>query len=398
VKILHTVEFYYPSVGGAQEVVRRLSERMVALGHEVIVATSRLAERTQRSLNGVQIVEFEVGGNAVRGFTGPDAERYKRFLVESDADVIMNYAAQQWTADLCFEVLDDVRARKVMVPCGFSALHSPSYAAYFERMPSILARYDATVYPGEFYRDIEFARAHGVTNCHIIPNGAGSDEFGEISEAEVAEFRSRYGIEGLLITTLGNHTGAKGHAESIRAFRRSRTGPATLLILGHGSASGCLARCRRSARAARLLAPLTRKRLLLLEAPREATVQALKASDVFLFLSNVEASPIVLFESAAAGVPFVASPAGNAAEIARWTGGGVIVEADVNADGTVAANVGSAAAHLTRLAADPKRRAELGGSARAVWSERFTWERIAEQYLELYARLVAAGDREYASS
>ena len=35
-RILHTVEFYHPSVGGTQTVAQLLSERLAALGHEVI--------------------------------------------------------------------------------------------------------------------------------------------------------------------------------------------------------------------------------------------------------------------------------------------------------------------------------------------------------------------------
>ena len=47
-KILHTVEFYHPSVGGMQEVVKQLSERLVRLGHNVTVATSQLKEARER--------------------------------------------------------------------------------------------------------------------------------------------------------------------------------------------------------------------------------------------------------------------------------------------------------------------------------------------------------------
>ena len=39
-KILHTVEYYSPSVGGAQEVVRQVSEQLTRRGHTVTVATS----------------------------------------------------------------------------------------------------------------------------------------------------------------------------------------------------------------------------------------------------------------------------------------------------------------------------------------------------------------------
>ena len=66
-KILHTVEFYEPFKGGAQEVVKQLSERMVAMGHDVTVATTKLKERKSKNINGVKIEEFDISGNEVRG-------------------------------------------------------------------------------------------------------------------------------------------------------------------------------------------------------------------------------------------------------------------------------------------------------------------------------------------
>ncbi len=74
-KILHTVEFYAPSRGGAQEVVRQLSERLAGLGHEVTVATTRLANRDFGSLNGVKIESFDISGNQVHGYRG-ETDRY----------------------------------------------------------------------------------------------------------------------------------------------------------------------------------------------------------------------------------------------------------------------------------------------------------------------------------
>ena len=80
-KILHTVEFYYPSVGGAQEVVRQLSEHMVRMGHDVTVATTRLPARERLTHNGVKIVEFAISGNRVRGLEG-GVDDYRGFLDE----------------------------------------------------------------------------------------------------------------------------------------------------------------------------------------------------------------------------------------------------------------------------------------------------------------------------
>ena len=112
-KILHTVEFYNPSVGGAQEVVKQVSEQLVKRGHHVTVATTKLAERTTCAINGVHIEEFEIAGNAVRGFHG-NVQSYQELLLNSDFDVMMNYAAQQWATDLVFPLLDRLRYRKVL--------------------------------------------------------------------------------------------------------------------------------------------------------------------------------------------------------------------------------------------------------------------------------------------
>ena len=51
--------------------------------------------------------------------------------------------------------------------------------------------------------------------------------------------------------------------------------------------------------------------------PREKVVDAFFEADLFVFASKVEYSPLVLFESAAAGTPFLTVPAGNAASALR---------------------------------------------------------------------------------
>lgn len=68
-KILHTVQLYSPSVGGMQEVVRQISERLVLLGHDVHVATTKLIDRKEHIINGVNIIEFNINGNLAHGIT-----------------------------------------------------------------------------------------------------------------------------------------------------------------------------------------------------------------------------------------------------------------------------------------------------------------------------------------
>ena len=59
-KILHTVEFYEPCKGGAEEVVKQLSECLVAMGHDVTVATTIDKDRTPGKINGVLVLSFDI--------------------------------------------------------------------------------------------------------------------------------------------------------------------------------------------------------------------------------------------------------------------------------------------------------------------------------------------------
>jgi glycogen synthase len=67
--ILHTTEFYPPSLGGSQEVVRQLSDRLAARGHHVTVATSTMPKRPWTELNGVTIKEFNDPNSGVSFLT-----------------------------------------------------------------------------------------------------------------------------------------------------------------------------------------------------------------------------------------------------------------------------------------------------------------------------------------
>jgi glycosyltransferase involved in cell wall biosynthesis len=384
-KILHTVEFYKPSTGGAQEVVRQISEALVKRGHEVTVATTRLPNRRESQSSGVRIESFSISGNAVRGCTG-ETERYAEFLRSCRFDVMMNYAAQQWATDLVYPILPEISCRKVIAPCGFSGLFDPAYESYFQQLPQALRKYDQLIFHSERGRDVEFVRKHALANCTLIPNGASAEEFADAD----SNFREKFDIprEQPLLLTVGSHTGAKGHAVVMEAFRRARIGPATLVIIGNTLGSpGCLPRCRLQAQFVKL-ASLGGKRVLLLDPPRPDVVAAYQAADLFVFGSNIECSPIVLFEASASKTPFLSTACGNAAEIAEWTGGGLIVATRSARDASVFTDPNTMARAIEDLVMDKTRLDTLRSSGYKAWKDRFSWEKIAGQYEQLYSRLL----------
>ncbi len=387
-KILHTVEFYYPSVGGAQEVVRQISERLFRLGHDVTVATMRLPDRNFSVLNGVKIEEFKISGNAVKGFSGK-VERYQKFILESRFDVIMNYAAQQWATDLMLPILNGISAKKVFVPCGFSGLYLPEYGDYFEQMKTWLKQYDACVYLSNDYRDINFARECRAANDVFIPNGAGEDEFGQKPDIDI---RTQLEIppDHFLILHVGSHTGIKGHKEAIRIFKKAKIKHATFLIVANNSNGGCTRRCLRKEKLYRWnpFSRLLDKKILVMSLSRKETVVAYHEADLFLFPSNIECSPIALFEAMASKTPFLTTDAGNAKEIIEWSNGGELLPTLKFANGYVKANVNASVDVFQRLFYDSQKRQELVSDGYEKWKTSFTWEKITKQYENLYIKLL----------
>ena len=384
-RILHCVEFYHPSPGGAQAVVRHLSRELVRRGHEVTIATTRLPHREETELDGARIEEFEISGNAVRGMSG-EVDRYRSFVTDRGFDVVMTYAAQQWTTDALLEVLDRLSAGTVLAPCGFSGLADPAYEDYFASLPRALERFDELIFHSGTYQDIEFARRAGLQNLNVVPNGAGREEF----EVTQSDFREQHGIDPdePLLLTVGPHNWRKGHALAIEGFRRAGIKSGTLVVIGNKPLrAGCQWDCRRRALTARIAAG-GRKRIRILDVPRAEVLAAYKAADLFVFGSQVECSPLVLFEAVASGTPFISTAAGNAEEIAEWTGGGVVVPS-TRRDGLVNASPDAFAAEVERLWDDGGERSRLADGGRSRWLEEFTWDRIAERYEEVYER--AAG-------
>ena len=386
-RILHTVELYWPRMGGAEEVVREVSERLAARGHEVTVATRAVAERASREHRGVKIVEFPISGNLASGFHG-DITAYLDYLRTADADVMMNYALQQWSADLALLVAPELRLRKVMATCGLSGLYMPAFESYFRYLHHYLRHFDRLVFHSASYRDAAYASRHGLTNTTVIPNAVRAEEF---ATQPPPGFRARHGIseDSLLILQVANYTGGKGQDLLIDIVERAKVDRVTVLLVGRnliGSQSVADALAKRMASLAAVSGG--RKTVICKELDRAETVQAFFAADLFLFPSLIECSPLVLFEAAAAGTPFIATDVGNSREIAEWTGAGVIAPGQMHETGFTFIDVAQTARLVEEMWGNADRRRDMGRRGRDAVLARYTWDKIVDQYEALYRDLV----------
>ena len=387
-EILHTVQSYAPAKNGMAEVVKQISENLVEMGHSVTVATSFDRRRREMQINGVNIIDFDIEGNEVEGMRG-HTDLYRHFLMNNGFDIITNFAAQQWATDCMLPVLGEIKAKKVFVPTGFSGLYLQKYAEYFRQMKQWMPQYDMNIFLSNDYRDINFAREAGVTKYKVIPNGASAKEF--LPESTI-NIRSLLGIpkHHFLVLLVGSHTCQKGHAEAIDIFRKSNLTNATLLIIGEPSSPKCYYSCRLSGTHFNW-SPENRKnqkQILIESLSRKETVAAYHEADLFLFPSNVECSPIVLFEAMASRTPFLSTDAGNAREIVEWTHGGAILPTIKDGNGFSHADIAASVPGFNEICSDSVWRDFAARNGYQSWKDKYTWEGIARQYETVYEGLL----------
>jgi glycosyltransferase involved in cell wall biosynthesis len=249
-----------------------------------------------------------------------------------------------------------------------------------------------------------------LTNFSVIANGASESEF---ERCPIPDFRDKWGIaeDEFIFLTVGSPPLLKGHREVALAYAQLRHPSSSLLILDGKydpvvnpllqtvpikmkrllirMAKTILKRPVFSARgfgkAMENLRSQTGKRFLITDLPRAEIISAFFSSNLFVFASHVEYSPLVLFESAAAGLPFLSVPVGNAEEIVRWTKGGEICPASKNNTGYTLVSPSVLAQEMTRLATDPELLSQLGRQGRDSWKKNYSWERIVTQYEKIIA-------------
>src|SRR5205807_2514592 len=102
------------------------------------------------------------------------------------------------------------------------------------KMRGIMRKFDHLIFYAEKYRDIDFARANGLTDFSILPNGADEREFATEPDPE---FPLRLGIpdSAFVFLTVGSPIAMKGHREVVEAFARMDIGARSATLILNGS-------------------------------------------------------------------------------------------------------------------------------------------------------------------
>jgi glycosyltransferase involved in cell wall biosynthesis len=180
--------------------------------------------------------------------------------------------------------------------------------------------------------------------------------------------------EAKIVGAVGNLYPVKGHLNLIRSARTIvRTHPTThLVILGRGSQHDPIS--------ALAEAMGIRDRIHLL-GYRDDVKEWLSAMDVFAMPSLSEGLPLSLLEAMAAGVPPVVTQVGGMPEVIHDGETGFIVSPG---DGAALAD------RISFLLANPSLATKIGTAAHDCILERFTVDKMAAEYRDMYCQAVGA--------
>jgi len=213
------------------------------------------------------------------------------------------------------------------------------------------------------------------SKVRLIRNGIDAERFVP-PVRERAEIRRRLGIpeQAFVVGSVGRFSREKKYASLIRSFARFRAGArsAALVLVGDGPERQELARLARDAG----LAECVR-----MPGMQDDVVPWLQSLDVFCLSSSTEGTSISLLEACSVGLPVLVTDVGGNPEIVRDGGTGLLAPAS---------DEEAFARGLARLLADGSLRRELGRAARERVRDRYSAERMAQEYLNFYRELAGA--------
>jgi len=209
----------------------------------------------------------------------------------------------------------------------------------------------------------------------VIPNGVNPRAF-DVDAAPLARMLGLPEGERTLLFLSRVHP-KKGLDLLLEAFARLRERHAvTLVVAGSDGGSGYLAAMQARAVALGVM-PHCR---FIGEVRGDEKFRLLRGADGYALLSRSEGLPVAVLEALGAGLPVVVSDECNLPEV-REAGAGWVVAPE------------EALGALDALFSNPEEAARRALRAQALISERFTWERIAQQTVAIYREMIAERPR-----
>jgi glycosyltransferase involved in cell wall biosynthesis len=129
--------------------------------------------------------------------------------------------------------------------------------------------------------------------------------------------------------------------------------------------------------------------LVVVELSRKKTIAAYMVADLFLFPSNIECSPLVLFECMASKTPFLATDVGNVKEIIAWSNSGRLLPTLKLNNGLRIADVEKSVDFLEEFFSDKEDLQLKSFTGFEAFTNNYSWDIISKNYETLYKSCIS---------
>jgi rhamnosyl/mannosyltransferase len=359
-RILHVYKDYYPVWGGIENHVRALAEAQVQRGHTVTVLVTNPGRATvEETLNGVRVIKAGRIATVASTPLSPDLPRILQQLQPDVTHIQSPYPVgevAQWQAGpqrpyVVSYQADVSRAVQRLV----MLIYGPWFRRFLRRARRVITSNPNFAAHSRVLQSV----ADRVT---IIPFGIDTDRFAPSPQRD-----SGRPFTALFVGQLRHY---KGVDDLIRAMAHLPPS-ARLLIAGQGP--------RRADWEALSRALGLAGRVTFLGKVSDADLPALyRSADVLVLpsTSRAESFGIVLIEAMASGLPCLTTEIGS--------GNSYVVQHNVTGLVAPPRSPQALAEALSRLAADPALRAQMGQAGRARALREFPLEKMVERVESIY--------------
>jgi glycosyltransferase involved in cell wall biosynthesis len=379
-RILIFAAYFYPHVGGYEKIVYELSRRLIQKGYEIDILTCN-TERAlaYEELDGIHIYRLPSWNalNSVYPIPKPCPTSFKilRRLLRKNYDVINTQ-----TRFFITSFLGLIFAKLKRTPLVHTE-HGTRHSIVSNKVIDLISRaYDHSIgalivksargNTGVSEAACEFLKHLGAANVQVIYNGIDTSIF----KREDTNSRQKLGIsdDAVVITFVGRLIYAKGVQDLISAFTKIKdTAPEIkLLIVGDGPYRANLENLAQQTDCASSI-------LFLGQRNQDGVIDMLSATDIFVNPSYSEGLPTSVMEAASIGLPIIATDVGGTREIIEDGKTGFLIKAG---------DAEQLEHKLHGLLTNTDLREELGRNARIFVKQKFDWDKITQDWIQVVER------------
>jgi glycosyltransferase involved in cell wall biosynthesis len=340
-RVLVLAHVFHPSVGGTEALAEQAALALRERGWEVEVGTEPHPDRIPGGHRSIPVHELPDDGGA----------SLARLLDERPFDALLAFASPLGWPIVHPPALPEPRPRLVLVPCinqdGYrQVVSNPRIRAQYA---GLLRQADVVVHSSHHGWDMRLARELGLRTTYV-PNAATC-----LTPARPPAQRN-----GARLLCVGNLWEEKNHVGLLETLA-GVPGDFTLRIIGGPpppTQPNPLPRLEQ-------LAAADGRVQLTGRAPADEVAAAMAESDLLLLPSRVEATPLVLVEAMAHGLPWIATTGCGSA---RDHAGGLVVPLAQFSDA------------IRFLLADDAVHAALGVAGRAHYEAAYSWDVVGDRF------------------